>query len=374
MAVVTLRKVVKYYDETLAVRGIDLEIADEEFIVLVGPSGCGKTTTLRMIAGLEDITEGEVLIGDVVVNDVPPKDRNIAMVFQNYALYPHMSVYENMSFGLKLKRVPKDSIDRSVQEAARILDIVDLLDRKPKQLSGGQRQRVAMGRAIVRNPAVFLFDEPLSNLDAKLRVQMRTEIKKVHQKVRTTTVYVTHDQVEAMTLADRVVVMNQGEIEQVGTPNELYHHPRTKFVAGFIGSPAMNMLPVKLLEDGTGLRLDLGADVQLSVPPERVERYRKFVGKPGLLIGMRPEHLTDAASAGLLEAQTNGQGSGQTFTALIDVSEPMGMETLVYFQLQGVTVCGKASPDVDAVAGKPMLMSAKLSQMHLIDDETGLVL
>jgi multiple sugar transport system ATP-binding protein len=203
---------------------------------------------------------------------------------------------------------------------------------------------------------------------------MRTEIKKVHQKVRTTTVYVTHDQVEAMTLADRVVVMNQGEIEQVGTPNELYHHPRTKFVAGFIGSPAMNMLPVKLLEDGTGLRLDLGADVQLSVPPERVERYRKFVGKPGLLIGMRPEHLTDAASAGLLEAQTNGQGSGQTFTALIDVSEPMGMETLVYFQLQGVTVCGKASPDVDAVAGKPMLMSAKLSQMHLIDDETGLVL
>jgi multiple sugar transport system ATP-binding protein len=374
MAVVTLRKVVKYYDETLAVRGIDLEIADEEFIVLVGPSGCGKTTTLRMIAGLEDITEGEVLIGDVVVNDVPPKDRNIAMVFQNYALYPHMSVYENMSFGLKLKRVPKDSIDRSVQEAARILDIVDLLDRKPKQLSGGQRQRVAMGRAIVRNPAVFLFDEPLSNLDAKLRVQMRTEIKKVHQKVRTTTVYVTHDQVEAMTLADRVVVMNQGEIEQVGTPNELYHHPRTKFVAGFIGSPAMNMLPVKLLEDGSGLRLDLGADVQMSVPPERVERYRKFVGKPGLLIGMRPEHLTDAASAGLLEAQTNGQGSGQTFTALIDVSEPMGMETLVYFQLQGVTVCGKASPDVDAVAGKPMLMSAKLSQMHLIDDETGLVL
>jgi multiple sugar transport system ATP-binding protein len=374
MAVVTLRKVVKYYDETLAVRGIDLEIADEEFIVLVGPSGCGKTTTLRMIAGLEDITDGEVLIGDVVVNDVPPKDRNIAMVFQNYALYPHMSVYENMSFGLKLKRVPKDSIDRSVQEAARILDIVDLLDRKPKQLSGGQRQRVAMGRAIVRNPAVFLFDEPLSNLDAKLRVQMRTEIKKVHQKVRTTTVYVTHDQVEAMTLADRVVVMNQGEIEQVGTPNELYHHPRTKFVAGFIGSPAMNMLPVKLLEDGAGLRLDLGADVQLSVPPERVERYRKFVGKPGLLIGMRPEHLTDAASAGLLEAQMNGQGRGQTFTALIDVSEPMGMETLVYFQLQGVTVCGKASPDVDAVAGKPMLMSAKLSQMHLIDDETGLVL
>ena len=215
MAVVTLKKVVKYYDDTLAVRGIDLEIADKEFLVLVGPSGCGKTTTLRMIAGLEEISDGEILIGDDVVNDVPPKDRNIAMVFQNYALYPHMSVYDNMSFGLKLKKVDKKEIYRRVQEAAHILDIVPLLDRKPRQLSGGQRQRVAMGRAIVRDPAVFLFDEPLSNLDAKLRVQMRTEIKKVHQKVRTTTVYVTHDQVEAMTLADRVVVMNHGVLEQV---------------------------------------------------------------------------------------------------------------------------------------------------------------
>ncbi|MEZ5741397.1 MAG: sn-glycerol-3-phosphate ABC transporter ATP-binding protein UgpC [Burkholderiaceae bacterium] len=382
MAEVTLRKVVKNYDQTPAVRGIDLEIADKEFIVLVGPSGCGKTTTLRMIAGLEEISDGEVLIGDDVVNDVPPKDRNIAMVFQNYALYPHMSVYANMSFGLKLKRVSKDVIDRSVQEAARILDIVDLLDRKPKQLSGGQRQRVAMGRAIVRNPAVFLFDEPLSNLDAKLRVQMRTEIKKVHQKVRTTTVYVTHDQVEAMTLADRVVVMNHGVIEQVGTPQQLYHHPRTKFVAGFIGSPAMNMIPVKLLQDGGNLRLDLGANVQLAVPPERVEQYRPHVGKPSLLIGMRPEHLTDAASAGFADDTANGSAYGvaidpaasQTFEALIDVSEPMGMETLVYFQLQGVTVCGKANPDVEATPGKPMLMSAKLSQMHLIDDESGLVL
>jgi len=370
MAVVTLRKVVKYYDETLAVRGIDLEIADEEFIVLVGPSGCGKTTTLRMIAGLEDITDGEVLIGDTVVNDVPPKDRNIAMVFQNYALYPHMSVYENMSFGLRLRRVPKDAVDRSVQEAARILDIVDLLDRKPKQLSGGQRQRVAMGRAIVRNPAVFLFDEPLSNLDAKLRVQMRTEIKKVHQKVRTTTVYVTHDQVEAMTLADRVVVMNQGSIEQVGTPHELYHQPRTKFVAGFIGSPAMNMIPVRLIANGSGLSMDVGADAQLAVPPERVERYRQFVGKPRLLLGMRPEHLTDAKDAGSAEAQAGGQ----TFTAQIDVSEPMGMETLVYFQLQGTAICGKVDPEIDATAGRPMRISAKLSQMHLIDDETGLVL
>jgi multiple sugar transport system ATP-binding protein len=227
MAQVSLRKLVKRFDDTEAVRGIDLDIADKEFVVLVGPSGCGKTTTLRMIAGLEEISAGEIAVDGEVVNDVPPKDRDMAMVFQNYALYPHMTVYENMSFGLRLKRYPKDEIARRVQEAARILDITELLDRKPRQLSGGQRQRVAMGRAIVRNPKVFLFDEPLSNLDAKLRVQMRIEIKRVHQKVRTTTVYVTHDQVEAMTLADRVVVMNRGRIEQIGTPNDLYHHPRT---------------------------------------------------------------------------------------------------------------------------------------------------
>ena len=225
MAEVRLRKIVKRYDEVEAVRGIDLDIADHEFVVLVGPSGCGKSTTLRMIAGLEDITGGEIFIGGDVVNDVPPKDRDIAMVFQNYALYPHMTVEQNMSFGLRLKRYPKAEIRKRVDEAARILDIKELLDRKPKQLSGGQRQRVAMGRAIVRNPKVFLFDEPLSNLDAKLRVQMRTEIKKVHQQVRTTTVYVTHDQVEAMTLADRVVVMNHGIIEQVGTPQPALSQP-----------------------------------------------------------------------------------------------------------------------------------------------------
>src|SRR5689334_18818849 len=268
MAQVTLRKVVKKYDEVLAVRGIDLDIMDKEFVVLVGPSGCGKSTTLRMIAGLEEITGGDV------VNDVPPKDRDIAMVFQNYALYPHMNVYENMSFGLKLKRTPKDVIDARVRQAAQILDITELLERKPKQLSGGQRQRVAMGRAIVRDPKVFLFDEPLSNLDAKLRVQMRTEIKKVHQKVRTTTVYVTHDQVEAMTLADRVVVMNGGNIEQVGPPNELYHSPKTKFVAGFIGSPAMNFLPCRLEEANGALRVRLSQDIALPVPPTRAERYR----------------------------------------------------------------------------------------------------
>src|ERR1700684_913250 len=248
MADVTLRKVIKRYDDVEAVRGIDLDIADHEFVVLVGPSGCGKSTTLRMIAGLEDITDGDIMIGGDVVNDVPPKDRDIAMVFQNYALYPHMTVAENMSFGLRLKHYPKAEIKTRVAEAARMLDITDLIDRKPKQLSGGQRQRVAMGRAIGRNPKVFLFDEPLSNLDAKLRVQMRIEIKKVHQKVRTTTVYVTHDQVEAMTLADRVVVMNHGRIEQIGTPSELYHNPATRFVAGFIGSPAVNFLPCRLGE------------------------------------------------------------------------------------------------------------------------------
>src|SRR5512133_2996163 len=251
MAQVSLRKLVKRFDDTEAVRGIDLDIADKEFVVLVGPSGCGKSTTLRMIAGLEEISAGEIAIDGEVVNDVPPKDRDMAMVFQNYALYPHMTVYENMSFGLRLKRYPRDEIARRVQEAARILDITELLDRKPRQLSGGQRQRVAMGRAIVRNPKVFLFDEPLSNLDAKLRVQMRTEIKKIHQTVTTTTVYVTHDQVEAMTLADRVVIMNAGAIEQVGPPTELYHRPATKFVAGFIGSPAMNFIPARL-ENGSG--------------------------------------------------------------------------------------------------------------------------
>ncbi|TMI15630.1 MAG: sn-glycerol-3-phosphate ABC transporter ATP-binding protein UgpC, partial [Betaproteobacteria bacterium] len=269
MAQVTLRNLVKDYDQTPAVRGIDLDIADKEFVVLVGPSGCGKTTTLRMIAGLEDITGGEILIGGDVVNDVPPKDRDIAMVFQNYALYPHMTVHENMSFGLRLKKLPKDEIRRRVAAVAGILGIGELLDRKPKQLSGGQRQRVAMGRAIVRNPKVFLFDEPLSNLDAKLRVHMRTEIKKVHQKVRTTTVYVTHDQVEAMTLADRVVVMNAGLIEQAGAPNDLYHSPATLFVAGFIGSPAMNITGCALEETAGALRVRLDGQVSFPVPAER---------------------------------------------------------------------------------------------------------
>ena len=294
MAEVNLRKVVKRYDDVEAVRGIDLDIADHEFVVLVGPSGCGKSTTLRMIAGLEDISDGDIMIGGDVVNDVPPKDRDIAMVFQNYALYPHMTVAENMSFGLRLKHYPKAEIKSRIDEAARMLDIVELVDRKPKQLSGGQRQRVAMGRAIVRNPKVFLFDEPLSNLDAKLRVQMRIEIKKVHQKVRTTTVYVTHDQVEAMTLADRVVVMNKGRIEQIGTPQDLYHKPATRFVAAFIGSPAMNFLPCQLEDNAGRLHVRLTDQIAFPLPPARAARYQDIKPDEKLLLGLRPEHVTEA--------------------------------------------------------------------------------
>jgi multiple sugar transport system ATP-binding protein len=366
MAQVSLRKLFKRFDDAEAVRGIDLEIADKEFVVLVGPSGCGKTTTLRMIAGLEEVSAGEIAVDGEVVNDVPPKDRDMAMVFQNYALYPHMTVYENMSFGLRLKRYPKDEIARRVQEAARILDITELLDRKPRQLSGGQRQRVAMGRAIVRNPKVFLFDEPLSNLDAKLRVQMRTEIKRVHQKVRTTTVYVTHDQVEAMTLADRVVVMNRGRIEQIGAPNELYHAPKTRFVAGFIGSPAMNFLPCRLEENDRGLRVRLSEELALPVPPAHAARYRSHVGRDGLTFGLRPEHLT--------ENKSNGGTPLGMIDALIEVAEPLGMETLVFFRINGLDVCGRVSPNAGAREGARMRLCASLDNMHLIDDATGAVL
>jgi multiple sugar transport system ATP-binding protein len=366
MAQVSLRKVVKRFDDTEAVRGIDLDIADKEFVVLVGPSGCGKSTTLRMIAGLEDISDGEIAVDGDVVNDVPPKDRDMAMVFQNYALYPHMTVYENMSFGLRLKRYPKDEIARRVQEAARILDITELLERKPRQLSGGQRQRVAMGRAIVRNPKVFLFDEPLSNLDAKLRVQMRTEIKRVHQKVRTTTVYVTHDQVEAMTLADRVVVMNRGKIEQIGAPNDVYHAPKTRFVAGFIGSPAMNFILCRLEEAGDALQVRLSDQIVLPVPESRTARYRPYVGRDGITFGLRPEHLT--------EAKPNGEKHLGYIDAVLEVTEPLGMETLVFFRINGVDVCGRVNPNAGAREGVRMKLAASLDNMHLIDDATGAVL
>ncbi|MBR0705466.1 MULTISPECIES: ABC transporter ATP-binding protein [Bradyrhizobium] len=366
MADVALRKVVKRYDDVEAVRGIDLDIADHEFIVLVGPSGCGKSTTLRMIAGLEDISDGDIMIGGDVVNDVPPKDRDIAMVFQNYALYPHMTVAENMSFGLRLKHYPKAEIKARVTEAARLLDITDLIDRKPKQLSGGQRQRVAMGRAIVRNPKVFLFDEPLSNLDAKLRVQMRIEIKKVHQKVRTTTVYVTHDQVEAMTLADRVVVMNKGRIEQIGTPNELYHKPATRFVAGFIGSPAMNFIPCRLEDVGGTLQLRLTDRIAFALPPARAARYNALPRTDKLLLGLRPEHLT--------ESHAHLAPGVETFDTVLDVTEPMGMETLVYFGLDGTPVCGRVDPNAGATDGAPMRLAMDLNNMHLLNEETGVVL
>jgi multiple sugar transport system ATP-binding protein len=365
MAQVSLRNIVKTFDNTQAVRGIDLDIADKEFVVLVGPSGCGKSTTLRMIAGLEDITDGEIRVDGEVVNDVPPKDRDMAMVFQNYALYPHMSVFENMSFGLRLKRFPKDEIKRRVDEAARILDLTELLDRKPRQLSGGQRQRVAMGRAIVRNPKVFLFDEPLSNLDAKLRVQMRTEINRVHQKVKTTTVYVTHDQIEAMTLADRVVVMNGGTIEQIGTPHDLYHSPRTRFVAGFIGSPAMNFLPCRLEQNGSGMLVRLSEQLALPVPADRAERYRPNVGKP-LTFGLRPEHVTEPRG-GTIDARCE-------FAVTPDVIEPMGMETMVFFKVQGSEVCARVEPSHVPPVGRSMRLYANLNHMHLIDPDTKLVL
>jgi len=352
MAQVSVRGVEKAYDGgVMAVRGIDLEVADGEFVVLVGPSGCGKSTTLRMIAGLEEISGGEIWIGGRRVNDVPPRDRDIAMVFQNYALYPHMTVQDNMGFGLKLRGMPKAEIKARVDEAARILDIVPLLARKPKALSGGQRQRVAMGRAIVRQPKVFLFDEPLSNLDAKLRVQMRTEIKKVHQTVRTTTVYVTHDQVEAMTLADRVVVMNGGVIEQVGPPQELYHRPLTRFVAGFIGSPGMNFLPVQVA-DGA---VRLGDGQVLPIPPGRLDRYAPHRDRD-MVLGIRPEHLTDT-----------GRPGAAPLMARVDVVEPMGMETLVHFFIAGTPVVARVSPDTPAQPGHALPLQADMGQMHLMD-------
>jgi multiple sugar transport system ATP-binding protein len=365
MAEVALHKIVKKYGDVEAVRAIDLDIPNNEFVVLVGPSGCGKSTTLRMIAGLEEITSGNILIDGEVVNDLPPKDRDIAMVFQNYALYPHMTAFENMSFGLKLRKFPKDEIRKRVEHAARILDITELLERRPKALSGGQRQRVAMGRAIVRNPKVFLFDEPLSNLDAKLRVQMRTEIKRVHQKVKTTTVYVTHDQVEAMTLADRVVVMNQGRIEQIGTPQELYHKPKTRFVAGFIGSPAMNFIPAQLEQSGADLRVRVSDTIALPVPTASAARYKPAVGKP-IILGLRPEHIT--------EPRHNGAGAPSQFSVTLDVVEPMGMETMVFFTIDNTEICARVEPNAAGEAGSTMKLQANMEHMHIIDPASGAVL
>jgi multiple sugar transport system ATP-binding protein len=322
MAQITLDNLTKRYpDGYEAVRDMSMEIKDGEFVILVGPSGCGKSTALRMIAGLEDITEGELRIGDDVVNDKAPRDRNIAMVFQNYALYPHMSVRDNMGFALKLKRVDKDEIDKKVTEAARILDLEPHLDRKPSQLSGGQRQRVAMGRAIVREPAVFLMDEPLSNLDAKLRVQMRTEVSRIQQRLGTTTVYVTHDQTEAMTLGDRVAVMRAGLIQQVGSPMELYNEPVNLFVAGFVGSPAMNFMPATV--EGDTVKLPFG---DVTLPSELHDAVRDHHGKQ-LIAGIRPEHFEDASLVG------DALDRGTTFTANIEVVESMGAELYAHFSV-----------------------------------------
>jgi multiple sugar transport system ATP-binding protein len=365
MGDVSLHNVVKRYDGVEAVRGISLDIPDSQFVALVGPSGCGKTTTLRMIAGLEEVTSGEISIGGKVVNDVAPKDRDIAMVFQSYALYPHMTVFENMAFGLRLRGITKNQIRERVDNAARILDITNLLNRRPRQLSGGQRQRVAMGRAIVRQPKVFLFDEPLSNLDAKLRVHMRTEIKRIHQQVKITTVYVTHDQVEAMTLADSVVVMNAGTIEQVGKPNDLYHSPRTRFVAGFIGSPSMNFLECRIEPNPAGLTLHLADGLSFPVPARWGDRYRPFASKP-LVFGLRPEHIT--------EPRGDKKEGSADFVVNLDVIEPMGMETMVFFAIGGKEICARVEPSSVAGAGQRMMLRADLTHMHLIDPATDLVL
>lgn len=328
MATVTLKNVKKIYDNKVtAVHSFNLEIADKEFIVLVGPSGCGKSTTLRMVAGLEDISEGDLYIGGRRMNDVEPKDRDIAMVFQNYALYPHMTVYENMAFALKLRKIPKDEIDRKVREAAEILDITQYLDRKPKALSGGQRQRVAIGRAIVRDPQVFLMDEPLSNLDAKLRNQMRAEIIKLRQRIDTTFIYVTHDQTEAMTLGDRIVIMKDGYIMQIGTPQEVFDEPANLFVAGFIGSPQMNFFDGKLERDEKGYRLMVaGATMELSDEIQKKLSEKNMDSQP-VIAGVRPEHISFVSDA-----------SPHTVNSKVDVSEMMGSEVYLHVNVSGKDV------------------------------------
>ena len=357
MADIKLRNVVKRYGKTQVVHGVDLEIGHNEFLVLVGPSGCGKSTILRMIAGLEEITGGEILIGPNVVNDLPPRKRNISMVFQNYALYPHMNVRENLGFGLKIAKLPEETVATRVKDAAEILGMSDLLDRIPAELSGGQRQRVAMGRAIVRHPDAFLFDEPLSNLDAKLRVQMRTEIKKLHQKVETTIVYVTHDQIEAMTLADRIVVIRDGRIEQMGTPMEVFSRPANIFVASFIGSPPMNLLPAVIRRDAVAI--EGGTIVPLpSRLQGRVEDRMKVV------VGIRPDDLTPVGH-GISES-----GSGFKLQLKIDFAELLGTEAILYTRIAGREVQGKMFDPRDIPEGESMEFNLAVNNMHLFNAET----
>jgi len=361
MAGVLYENVTKHFGDVVAVNDLDMEVADKEFLVLLGPSGCGKTTALRLLAGLEELTQGNIYIEGQLVNDVPPKDRDIAMVFQSYALYPHMSVYDNMAFGLKLRKTPKDEIDRRVKEAARILRIDELLDRKPKQLSGGQRQRVAVGRAIVREPKVFLMDEPLSNLDAKLRVAARAEISKLHQRLQTTFIYVTHDQVEAMTMGTRVVVLKDGLLQQVDTPQRLYNYPSNLFVAGFIGSPAMNFFDVTLVGENGDLYVDSGT-FRLKVPEGKLQALLPYKGKR-VIFGIRPDDLHDPQftppniTAGKIKAE-------------VDVTELMGNEVLAHFLIGEKSFVARFDPRTAVRVKDTIEVMANMNNMQIFDLQT----
>ncbi len=360
MASVVLKNVVKRFGKTEVVHGINLEIGDKEFVVLVGPSGCGKSTVLRLIAGLEEISGGEIWIDDRIVNDVAPKDRKTAMVFQNYALYPHMNVFKNMAFGLSLAKKPRAEIEKRVQEAAAMLELQDLLKRKPHQLSGGQRQRVAMGRAIVRNPSVFLFDEPLSNLDAKLRTQMRTEIKQLHHKVSTTVIYVTHDQVEAMTLADRIVVMRNGRIEQIGEPIEIFQRPNNTFVAGFIGSPPMNLVSAEARVSEKGYFLVFNDRLRIPIPSKPQVR---LADGADVIMGLRTEDIVP------IDGSESSHGHC-VLHGIVEVVEPLGSETNVHIDLQGIRVIGKCDGRRPVRAGDTLSMELNLGHLHIFDAVT----
>ena len=366
MADLQLKHVYKRYPNGfVGASDISLDIADKEFIILVGPSGCGKSTTLRMIAGLEEISEGELYIGGKLMNDVAPKDRDIAMVFQNYALYPHMTVYDNMAFALKLRKTPKDEIKKRVTEAAKILEIEQLLDRKPKALSGGQRQRVAMGRAIVRSPKVFLMDEPLSNLDAKLRVAMRTEIKKLHHRLQTTFIYVTHDQTEAMTMGTRIVVLKDGIIQQVDTPTNLYSEPCNVFVAGFIGSPQMNIITVKLSEDGDGMWASFGNN-KIRVPENKANALKDYIGKE-VIMGIRPEDINDAPAAAAAVPDS-------TCDAYVEVTELLGSETNLYLKIADTQFVAKINKRSSSKIGDNIKVAFDTTKLHFFDKDTELAI
>jgi len=357
MAKVTLESISKHFNEVIAVKDFSLEIEDKEFVVFVGPSGCGKTTTLRMIAGLEEITEGKIYIGDRLINRVPAKDRDIAMVFQNYALYPHMTVYQNLAFSLEMRKFSKEETNQRVREAADLLEISELLHRKPKQLSGGQRQRVAVGRAIVRKPQVFLFDEPLSNLDAKLRVQMRGELKKLHERLSSTIIYVTHDQVEAMTMGDRIVVMKDGFIQQVGRPLDLYFHPINKFVAGFIGSPTMNFVEARLIPSDNKLWVEADG-FNLKIPEEKVRNLQNYINKK-VTFGIRPQDLSKASAP--IE--------GETIEAFVEIIEPIGNEIYLDVKSGRDSLIASVDPKTKVMPRQNILLQANLENIHLFDIE-----